>query len=210
MIGQGFCSSMIRSFACGLGLSHGVFWALLIGLFALSLGGCEFSDRNVLGYSKGYKPLQPISYSHKIHAGELKLDCKYCHFGAESSERAGVPPVNICMNCHKLVRTDSPQIKKLTEYCAPDKDGKCTGSVPWVRIHNLPDFVNFPHSRHVDKGVACQTCHGPIQEMPEVYQYANLSMGFCVNCHRDYNSNPPADLKDKHLHAAIDCAVCHH
>mgnify|MGYP003342556798 FL=1 len=104
----------------------------------------------------------------------------------------------------RSVKTDSPQIKKLTE--AYEKGT----SVQWVKIHNNPDFVAFDHSRHVGKGVACQTCHGPVEEMAEVYQFTNLSMGWCVNCHREYNANPPDALKDKHIHAQTDCTGCHH
>lgn len=172
-------------------------------LFGLALSGCDHTDVNPLGYNKGYKPIQPISYSHKLHAGDLKMDCKYCHFGSETSKKAGIPPTSVCMNCHKSVKTDSPQIKKLTDYYSKGEP------VPWIKIHNLPDYVNFDHSRHIGKGLACQTCHGPIQEMPEVYQFTNLSMGWCVNCHRDYTKNPPAELKDKHLFATTDCTGCH-
>lgn len=172
-------------------------------LFGAMLSGCDHTDVNPPGYNKGYKPIQPISYSHKLHAGDLKMDCKYCHFGSETSKKAGIPPSSVCMNCHKAVKTDSPQIKKLTEYYTKGEP------VPWIKIHNLPDYVNFDHSRHIGKGLACQTCHGPIQEMPEVYQFTNLSMGWCVNCHRDYTKNPPAELKDKHLFATTDCTGCH-
>lgn len=178
---------------------------LLLALGALfGLSGCDYTDLTVPGYNKGYKPIQPISFSHKIHAGDLKMECKYCHFGSEKSKKAGIPPLNVCMNCHTQVRTDSPEIKKLTEAY---KSGK---SIEWIKIHNLPDYVQFDHSRHVGKGVACQTCHGPIQEMAEVKQHASLAMGWCVNCHRDYTKNPPAELKDKHIYAPIDCAGCHH
>jgi hypothetical protein len=181
-------------------------WLSLLALVVLSglaLPACDYTDYNVPGYQKGYKPVQPISYSHKLHAGELQMDCKYCHFGAEKGRKAGVPPLNVCMNCHKIVRTDSPQIQKLTKAY---QDGT---SIPWVKVHNLPDFVAFDHSRHVNKGVACQTCHGPVEEMAEVYQYNSLAMGWCVNCHRQYNTNPPESLRDKHIHASIDCTGCH-
>lgn len=169
----------------------------------LALSGCDYTDWTAVGYNKGYKPVQPISYSHKLHAGDLKIDCKYCHFGAEKGKKAGIPPLNVCMNCHKTVRTDSPQIQKLT---AAYKAGQ---SIEWVKIHNLPDFVTFDHSRHVNRGVACQQCHGPIEEMVEVKQFRDLSMGFCVNCHRQYNTNPPENLRGKDIHAATDCTGCH-
>ena len=180
-----------------------LFALLLTLLFSAGMSACDHTDVNPPGYNKGYKPLQPVSYSHKLHAGDLKMDCKYCHFGSETSKKAGVPPLSVCMNCHKSVKTDAPQVKKLAEYYAKGEP------VPWIKVHNLPDYVNFDHSRHVGKGLACQTCHGPIQEMPEVYQYTNLSMGWCMNCHRDYTKNPPPELKDRHLFATTDCTGCH-
>jgi hypothetical protein len=175
----------------------------LSALVFANLAACEQTVFNVPTYQKGYKPLQPISYSHKLHAGDLQMECKYCHFGSEKSRKAGIPPLNVCMNCHKTVRTESPQIKKLAEAYAAGK------SIPWIKVHNLPDFVSFDHSRHVNRGVACQTCHGPIQEMAEVEQWAPLSMGWCVNCHRNYNVAPPPALKEAHIHASTDCTGCH-
>jgi len=172
-------------------------------LAALTVSGCDYTDYNVPGQQKGYRPLQPVSYSHKLHAGDLQMDCKYCHFGSEKSRKAGIPPLSVCMNCHKTVRADSPQVQKLAAAYAAGEP------IPWIRVHNLPDFVVFDHSRHVNRGVACQTCHGPIQEMTEVQQYASLAMGWCVNCHRQYNANPPELLRDKHIHASTDCTGCH-
>ena len=177
--------------------------AAAIVLLLLLAAGCEFSDYTIPTYQKGYKPAQPISYSHKLHAGELKMECKYCHFGAEKGRKAGIPPLNVCMNCHKVVKTDSPQIKKLADAYQAGR------SIPWIKIHNLPDFVAFDHSRHVNKGVACQTCHGPVEEMQEVRQFAPLTMGWCVNCHRQYNASPPPGLEKQHIHASIDCTGCH-
>ena len=175
---------------------------LAVGLL-VALAGCDYSEVTALGLNKNYKPVQPISYSHKIHAGDLGIECKYCHFGAEKSKKAGIPPTSVCMNCHKSVKTDSPQIQKLTEYY---KKGQ---PVPWVKVHNLPDYVTFDHSRHVNKGVACQTCHGQIQDMTEVKQQNTLAMGWCVNCHRDYTKNPPANLAGRHIFATTDCTGCH-
>ena len=184
--------------------------ALLTVLGGLS--GCEYTDVTVPTYQKGYKPVQPISFSHKLHAGDLQMECQYCHFGAAESRNGSIPPVNVCMNCHKTVKTDSPQIKKIA-----DAFEKGT-SIPWVKVHNLPDFVSFNHSRHVGRGVACQTCHGPVQEMAEVYQFSSLAMGWCVNCHRQYSEKdsaqfgqtPPEQFKDLHLKPSTDCAACHH
>jgi cytochrome c551/c552 len=168
-----------------------------------------------LGRMKNYQPEQPIYYSHQVHAGTNQISCLYCHGGAQDSKHANIPSVNVCMNCHKginkyegpdkLVKEDgtaidgTAEIQKLYTYAGfnpatktynPDKngDGLPDGSKPieWVKIHNLPDHVYFNHSQHVKVGKQqCQTCHGNIQEMPEVYQFADLSMGWCVNCHRE-------------------------
>jgi hypothetical protein len=168
-----------------------------------------------LGRMKGYQPEQPIYYSHQVHAGTNQISCLYCHGGAQDSKHANIPSVNVCMNCHKgiakyegpdkLQREDgtaidgTAEIQKLYAYAGwnpatktynEDKngDGVPDGAKPieWVKIHNLPDHVYFNHSQHVKVGKQqCQTCHGNIQEMPEVYQFADLSMGWCINCHRE-------------------------
>ena len=168
-----------------------------------------------LGRMKDYQPEQPIYYSHQVHAGTNQISCLYCHGGAQDSKHANIPSVNVCMNCHKgiskyegpdkLVKEDgtavdgTAEIQKLYAYAGwnaatktynPDKngDGIPDGAKPieWVKIHNLPDHVYFNHSQHVKVGKQqCQTCHGNVQEMPEVYQFADLSMGWCVNCHRE-------------------------
>lgn len=161
-----------------------------------------------LGRQKGYMPKQPIFFSHKVHPGINQISCLYCHGAAQDSKHANIPPVNVCMNCHmavkdytgteKLVREDgtevngTAEIQKLYDYSGwnpttktYDKPGK---PIEWIRIHNLPDHVYFNHSQHVKVGKQqCQTCHGPIQEMMEVKQFAELSMGWCVNCHRNTN-----------------------
>jgi mono/diheme cytochrome c family protein len=168
-----------------------------------------------LGRSKDYQPEQPIYYSHQVHAGTNQIACLYCHTGAQDSKHANIPSVNTCMNCHisinkyegkdVLTREDGSavngtvEIQKLYEYAGwnpatkkynEDKngDGQPDGSkpIPWVKIHNLADHVYFNHSQHVKVGKQnCQTCHGNIQEMGEVKQYSDLSMGWCVNCHRE-------------------------
>lgn len=156
-----------------------------------------------IGVDQGYEPVQPIHYSHRIHAGDNGIDCKYCHSSARVSKNAGIPSLNVCMNCHKNISEVAEttateehskafydaQIAKLYEAVGWDKSlQKYTGKtkpVKWVRIHNLPDHVYFNHSQHVAVGkVPCQQCHGPIQEMDEVYQFSPLSMGWCINCHR--------------------------
>ncbi len=198
-------SSFCRVFV-GLDRTRAIARPMLLAVALAALVGvpaCDYSEVTAHGLNKNYKPIQPISYSHKIHAGDLQIDCKYCHFGSEKSKKAGIPPTAVCMNCHKTVKTESPQIAKLTEYY---KKGE---PVPWIKVHNLPDYVSFDHSRHVNKGVQCQTCHGQIQEMAEVKQQNTLAMGWCVNCHRDYTKNPPPDLKGRHIYATTDCTGCH-
>jgi cytochrome c551/c552 len=157
-----------------------------------------------LGRTKDYQPEQPIFYSHKVHAGTNQISCLYCHGNAWESKHAAIPPLNVCMNCHaaineykgeKLFREDgkevdgTAEIQKLYSYTGYDpKSGKYTEPgkpVEWIKIHNLPDHVYFSHAQHIRAGkVQCQTCHGPIQEMNEVRQFAELSMGWCINCHR--------------------------
>jgi len=164
-----------------------------------------------LGRNKGYQPEQPIYYSHKVHAGVNQVSCLYCHGGAYEGKHANVPSVNVCMNCHmtikeygasseKLFREDGTEVNGTAEiqkiYAAAGWDPQkkqYTGKekpIEWARIHNLPDHVYFNHSQHTRAGkVQCQTCHGPIQEMPEVKQFADLSMGWCINCHRESKVN---------------------
>lgn len=133
-----------------------------------------------IGVQQGYMPSQPIAFSHKLHAGTYQIGCNYCHTGAFKAKSANIPSVNICMNCHNTIKTDSEEIQKL--YGAVKNDQP----VEWVRIHNLPDLVYFNHAQHTAVGgVECQTCHGPIQEMDVVYQYSKLTMGWCINCHRE-------------------------
>jgi mono/diheme cytochrome c family protein len=159
-----------------------------------------------VGVDQGYQPVQPIHYSHKIHAGDNGIDCKYCHSSARVSKTSGIPSLNVCMNCHKSIYEVAEstateeyskefydgEIQKL--YAAAgwsDAEQKYTGEtqpVKWVRIHNLPDFAYFNHSQHVTvAGIECQTCHGPVEEMEIVSQFAPLTMGWCINCHRDTN-----------------------
>lgn len=160
-----------------------------------------------LGRTKGYHPDQPIYYSHKVHAGTNQISCLYCHGGAQESKHANIPSVNICMNCHmaineytgkdKIYKEDgsevdgTAEIQKLYKYAnfnpAVSKvwDPNKAKPIEWTRVHNLPDHVYFNHSQHVKAGkVQCQTCHGEVQKMDVAYQYADLSMGWCINCHR--------------------------
>ncbi|WP_179344752.1 c-type cytochrome [Winogradskyella ursingii] len=161
-----------------------------------------------VGVDQGYEPVQPIHYSHRIHAGTNAIDCKYCHSSARVSKHSGIPSLNICMNCHKSIGqvADEVQAEGLNEYgvdynaeiqklykavgwdvAEQQYTGK-TQPVEWIRIHNLPDFAYFNHSQHVSvAGVECQTCHGPVEEMEIMYQHSSLTMGWCINCHRETN-----------------------
>jgi len=131
----------------------------------------------------GYAPKQPIAYSHKLHAGDLGIDCRYCHTSVETSAHANVPDTQICMNCHATVKTDSPEVKKI-------KASYDTGApIPWVRIHRLPDYAYFDHSVHITAGIGCVSCHGRIDYMEVVHQAKPLSMGWCLGCHREPEKN---------------------
>ncbi len=181
---------------------------IAIGAIVLFLlgGWLVFQGAQGLGRSQNYQPEQPIFYSHTVHAGVNQINCLYCHGGAQESKHANIPSVNVCMNCHmgineyakgpKLYREDgsevdgTAEIKKLYQYAGWDPATRMyngTGKpIEWIRIHNLPDHVYFNHSQHVKAGKQqCQTCHGEITKMNEVYQFADLSMGWCVNCHRE-------------------------
>ena len=183
---------------------------------------------------QGYETVQPIAYSHRLHAGELGIACLHCHHGAERSKAAGIPSVNVCMNCHKFVTAPWVNVKAEDELAAKEKrkprqvvsaelkklyegiglnaemkldPAKPASSPQWAKVHNLPSFVYFNHSVHVGAGVACQTCHGTVETMERVRQVSDLSMGWCVNCHRDANNN---GVNGRTVYASTDCVVCHH
>lgn len=190
---------------------------LAIGTFilgGLATYGYYFGVTEV-AVQQGYAPEQPIKYSHKLHAGDLQIDCKYCHSTAEKSKQASVPSLNTCMNCHKGVQLRdryngeiSPEIKKIyaaMDYNADDqKYGDNPRPIRWIRIHNLPDHAFFNHSMHV-KGadITCQTCHGPIQTMEVVEQFSTLQMGWCINCHRERKIDVENNPYYEKLHAKI-------
>ena len=172
-----------------------------------------------VGIDQGYMPIQPIHYSHKIHSGDNQIDCQYCHSSARVSKHSGIPSLNVCMNCHEnIAEYDGEEdlekgytkdfytneIKKLYKAVGWDENKRIyTGDVEpvkWVRIHNLPDFVYFNHAQHVNvAGVECQTCHGPVEEMEIAYQHSSLTMGWCINCHRETN----VDVKDNEYYTKI-------
>ncbi len=186
------------------------------------------------GDHTGYAPPQPLDYSHRLHAGELAIPCMYCHSGAERSRHAGIPSANVCMNCHKYVSAPigairaeedkakaeqrkprtivSPEIRKLYDALGLDAkmnpDPKKTPvPIEWMQVHRLPDFTYFDHRAHVSAGVTCQKCHGPVETMERMRQYNNLSMGWCVNCHRDAHAN---GINGKKVSPSLDCAACHY
>jgi hypothetical protein len=131
----------------------------------------------------GYHPKQPVTYSHKLHAGDLGIDCRYCHTTVEVSAKAAIPPTQTCMNCHSLVAVDSASLKPIRESWATGKP------MEWVRVHKLADYAYFDHRSHITKGIGCVSCHGRVDEMVEVTQEKPLSMGWCLDCHRNPDKN---------------------
>ena len=210
--------SFVRSYA---------FIGIVVGLIAAVAVKGGIDSLYYIGVQEGYAPTQPIAYSHKLHAGDYKIDCNYCHTGVTKSKNANIPSPNICMNCHNAItkgtNTGTTEIDKI--YAAIENDQP----IEWVRVHNLPDLAYFNHSQHVAVGkVECQTCHGPIEEMEVVRQHTILTMGWCVSCHRDTDINSAGNgYYDKlvELHEAengekasftvednggLECAKCHY
>ena len=159
---------------------------------------------------------QPIAFPHNTHVQTYKMDCQYCHTEARRSEYAGLPSVERCLGCHKITAADKPEIKKLADYAARKEP------IPWRRVYKMPEFTYFPHKAHVRAGVACQTCHGPVETMTTVGAHTGpqlvndllnvagirtaappLSMGWCIECHREQNATRGAK-------APLDCVTCHH
>jgi mono/diheme cytochrome c family protein len=205
----------------------------------VGLYGFDYGNKKV-GVQKGYAPTQPINYSHELHAGKYKINCLYCHSGADKSKQATIPSPSTCMNCHMHVTASknydgnvSPEIQKIYNAVGWDADKKMydpakpKSPIKWVRIHNLPDLAYFNHSQHVKIGkVECQACHGPIETMKVVSQQTSLQMGWCINCHReakvdvannDYYEKLHADLKAQGKSYAtvanvggLECGKCHY
>lgn len=224
-------------------------FAVLMSVIVMFLVGSYFAFGYMMqvGVDQGYEPIQPIHFSHKIHAGENGIDCKYCHSSARTSKTSGIPSVSVCMNCHKNINeftgsADSTyvdyskefytaEIQKIYEAVGWDPATQTyTGEekpVKWVRIHNLPDFVYFNHSQHVSvAGLECQTCHGPVEEMEIMRQHSPLTMGWCVECHREtevdvnneYYKEIHEELAKKYgvekltigQLGGLECAKCHY
>ncbi len=172
----------------------------------------------------GYQPVQPVPFSHALHAGELGMDCRYCHNTVERASVAAVPPTQTCMNCHGQIRAQAPTL-------LPVRESHATGlPVPWIRVHDLPDYAYFDHSVHLSRGIGCVSCHGRVDKMEVVYQAEPLTMGWCLDCHRnperhlrpvemvtrmDYAPNEPqeiigARLREAHaIQPPTDCSACH-
>lgn len=207
------------------GIKKNTFLHVLFVIFgALITAYVLFGNLFKVGVDQGYQPVQPILFSHKIHAGDNKIECQYCHSAAKHSKHSGIPSLNVCMNCHKnisevaddtkVVLEDGgrivgkaeldKEIAKIYDHVGWDADKlEYTGEqkpINWVRIHNLPDFAYFNHSQHVTvAGVKCQKCHGPVEGMEELYQHAPLTMGWCIDCHKETN----VDLKGNEYYAKI-------
>lgn len=224
------------------------FLVLVSTIFLLLIGGYfMFGFLMQVGVNQGYSPVQPIHFSHKIHAGDNQIDCNYCHSSARKSRTSGIPSLNVCMNCHKNISDYNGEenlaeghtldfyngeIAKLYDAVGWDVDQQVyTGEekpVKWIRIHNLPDFAYFNHSQHVTvAGVDCQKCHGPVEEMEILEQFVPLTMGWCINCHRETNVNMKDNEYYKKIHdelskkygveqitaaqfGGIECGKCHY
>lgn len=194
-----------------------VFLAIAITFFFWYYGSPRYTEI-------GYRPKQPAPYSHKLHAGDLGLDCRYCHYDIEVSPVANVPPTQVCMNCHKQILTESEKLLPVRESWASGVP------IQWVRVHKLPDFAFFNHRAHLRAGVGCASCHGNVANMEVVQVVTPLSMSWCLNCHRnpdmtlrraneitDMNWTPPKDQlqfaarvkKEKSIAPPTECSGCH-
>ena len=191
-----------------------IFFVVLLAVILLSTVGWKGMWNT--GVTTGYQPVQPIKFSHQLHAGVNKINCQYCHTGAFKSKNASIPSLNVCMNCHNYVQATakyngqiSPEIMKIYKALDYNPETRVYGNnqkpIEWVRIHNLPDFAFFNHSQHVKvAGIQCQKCHGPIETMQEVYQYSPLTMKWCINCHRETEVNHKDNKYYDKLMAAHD------
>ena len=212
-----------------------LFVVLVVGIISLKV---VFDTLMGVGVTTDYRPEQPIAFSHKIHAGDNGIDCNYCHTSARTSKTSGIPSANVCMNCHANItsgtNTGTTEIQKIYDAIGYDSDtrtyieGYEQKPIQWIRIHNLPDLAYFNHSQHVTVGkIECQECHGPVQEMDVVKQESDLTMGWCINCHKDtevkmegndYYTSLHEKLKEKYAGEKItvdkmgglECGKCHY
>jgi hypothetical protein len=176
------------------------------------LGWAVVSSVSRLGVQKGYAPEQPIAFPHSVHAGTNKIACLYCHYGARTSRHAGIPAASVCMNCHSMLEKQTVEIEKLKEAVQMGRP------IAWVKVHNLPDFVYFNHSQHVLSGVQCERCHGSVDRMDRIEQASPLTMGWCLDCHRDnahvakasFQRAAHALVEEQKPTAGTDCASCHY
>ena len=197
------------------------FTGMVALIFVAVVGKTGLDELVTVGVQQGYAPEQPIPFSHKLHAGEYEIDCKYCHTGVLKGKSAGIPSPNICMNCHNKIRNTAPNIQKI--FAAIENDEP----IRWVRVHNLPDLAYFNHAQHVQVGgLDCENCHGDVKNMEVVQQQSLLTMGWCVDCHRttDVNAKGNAyydnlvELHDKSSKTpmkvenigGLECAKCHY
>ena len=167
-----------------------IFVGVVTFVIGYNVNATYFSDKS---------PIQPIAFSHRIHAGENNIPCMYCHIYADKSTVSGVPNVQRCMGCHKIIKTDSPLIQKLTDYWDRKEP------IPWIKVHNLPDYVYFPHKRHVKAGVQCQKCHGDVAKMDVITRVSSLKMGWCLDCH----IKGAIEIIGTPVKNGKDCWTCH-
>jgi len=186
---------------------------VISGVVVLGLGtGGVAHQLSSLGVNTGYAPAQPIAFPHTVHARDNKITCLYCHSAARTSRHAGIPSASVCMNCHALLEKQTVEIEKLKEAAQEQRP------ISWVKVHALPDFVYFNHSQHVLSDVACQRCHGPVEQMDRVEQAAPLTMGWCLDCHRQQAHVPTATVaraianvtQPPHPTSGLDCTSCHY
>ena len=193
----------------------------IVWVFILLATKATFDGMYGIGVHQGYAPKQPISFSHKLHAGEMKINCAYCHTGVYKGKQSGIPSANICMNCHNAIKRESPEIQKI--YTAIENNKP----IEWVRVHNLPDLAYFNHAQHTNVGgLDCKNCHGEIEKMEVVQQRSTLTMGWCIDCHRKSEVNGKDNgyytkLMEAHSlvskgamkvqdNGGLECAKCHY
>ncbi|MBK6263710.1 c-type cytochrome [Marivirga sp. S37H4] len=217
-----------QKFEIGKLVKSNGFLFFVIFIFTAVVAKTVIDGLYTVGVQQGYQPTQPIAFSHEIHAGQFNIECQYCHTGVMISKSANIPSANICMNCHTVIKTESKEIAKIYEAIDYNPEtaeyGTNVKSIEWVRVHNLPDLAYFNHSQHVNvAGLECQTCHGPIEEMAVVKQWSTLTMGWCINCHRETNVNSKGnDYYDDLIKAhdgeplkvvdigGLECSKCHY